>query len=125
MGGRSSERRLRIVATKFVSDDPAEGSQCGARVVLFRRKLSFYAERVYKGEATRTTRDIFICAARKLDVSSHLEEDARVVIGTNRDRLKGKKRNEFRQAPGVRLRHARFDFAAYGLCGGQGRYRGH
>ena len=83
------------------------------------RPRVFSAESVYKGEATRTTRDIFICAARKLDVSSHLEEDARVVIGTNRDRLKGGNGNEFRQAPGVRLRHARFDFAAYGLCGGQ------
>jgi hypothetical protein len=56
------------------------------------RPRVFSAESVYKGEATRTTRDIFICAARKLDVSSHLEEDARVVIGTNRDRLKGRKR---------------------------------
>jgi hypothetical protein len=86
MGGRSSERRLPNRRDKIRWRRSRRGDRHAAPA------LSFSAESVYKGKATRTTREIFICAARKLDVSSHLEEDARVVIGTNRDRLKGRKR---------------------------------
>ena len=84
MGGRSSEPRLPNRRDKIRWRRSRRG------VAVQRPRCPFTQKACTK--VKRTTREIFICAARKLDVSSRLEEDARVVIGTNRDRLKGRKR---------------------------------